>query len=193
MADLTCGDSYSGDPQGVTSRNVRGGRFVDLLLGGLNYQIEHHLFPSMPRPNLRRAQPLIAWFCAERGIRYAETGLLTSVRMVLGHLNEVAAGTVRPADSKACVAPTSSRCRHVDEARRSGSDPTRAWCLPSVPLCPFHLGLFPLRLRLCPHHFGELPIGAGRGPVPSRFRPVGSGRRAITGGLQSLAVGICPV
>jgi fatty acid desaturase len=36
--------------QVLTSRNVRGGPFVDVLLGGLNYQIEHHLFPSMPRP-----------------------------------------------------------------------------------------------------------------------------------------------
>jgi fatty acid desaturase len=78
--------------QVLTSRNVRGGRFVDLLLGGLNYQIEHHLFPSMPRPNLRRAQPLIAQFCADRGIRYTETGLVTSYRLVLGHLDAVAAG-----------------------------------------------------------------------------------------------------
>ena len=78
--------------QVLTSRNVRGGRFVDLLLGGLNYQIEHHLFPSMPRPNLRRAQPLVVTFCAERGIRYTETGLLTSYRLVLGHLNGVVAG-----------------------------------------------------------------------------------------------------
>ena len=42
--------------QVLTSRNVRGGRLVDFALGGLNYQIEHHLFPSMPRPSLRRAQ-----------------------------------------------------------------------------------------------------------------------------------------
>jgi Fatty acid desaturase len=45
--------------QVLTARNVRGGRLTDLLLGGLNYQIEHHLFPSMPRPSLRRAQPLV--------------------------------------------------------------------------------------------------------------------------------------
>jgi hypothetical protein len=30
-------------------------QLVDFALGGLNYQIEHHLFPSMPRPSLRRA------------------------------------------------------------------------------------------------------------------------------------------
>jgi fatty acid desaturase len=35
------------------SRNIRGGRFTDFAVGGLNDQIEHHLFPNMPRPNLR--------------------------------------------------------------------------------------------------------------------------------------------
>ena len=50
--------------QVLTSRNVRGSRLVDFLLGGLNYQIEHHLFPNMPRPNLRHAQPLVREFCA---------------------------------------------------------------------------------------------------------------------------------
>jgi fatty acid desaturase len=77
--------------QVLTSRNVRGGRGVDFLLGGLNYQIEHHLFPSMPRPNLRRAQPLVQTFCAERGIPYHESGLLSSYRDVLRHLHDVGA------------------------------------------------------------------------------------------------------
>jgi len=49
--------------QVLTSRNVRGGRLTDFALGALNYQIEHHLFPSMPRPNLRHAQHLVAAFC----------------------------------------------------------------------------------------------------------------------------------
>jgi fatty acid desaturase len=75
--------------QVLTSRNIRGGRFVDLLLGGLNYQVEHHLFPSMPRPNLHRAQRLVAEFCAERGVRYVETGLLDSYRQVLRHLHDI--------------------------------------------------------------------------------------------------------
>ncbi len=45
--------------QVLTSRNVRGGWFTDFALGGLNYQIEHHLFPSMPRGSLRHAQPIV--------------------------------------------------------------------------------------------------------------------------------------
>ncbi|MGY1604396.1 fatty acid desaturase family protein [Geodermatophilus sp. SYSU D00815] len=85
--------------QVLTSRNVRGGRFVDLLLGGLNYQVEHHLFPSMPRPNLRRAQRLVAEFCAERGVRYVETGLLDSYRQVLRHLHEIPQPGPRPAST----------------------------------------------------------------------------------------------
>ncbi|MBM0260338.1 acyl-CoA desaturase [Micromonospora sp. 4G55] len=75
--------------QVLTSRNVRGGRFVDVALGGLNYQIEHHLFPNMPRGNLRRAQPIVAAYCAEREVPYVETGLVESYRQALAHLHEV--------------------------------------------------------------------------------------------------------
>lgn len=77
--------------QVLTSRNVRGGRLVDFALGGLNYQIEHHLFPSMPRPNLRHAQRLVREFCSHHGIAYSQCGLLRSYAMVLRHLHAVGA------------------------------------------------------------------------------------------------------
>ncbi len=77
--------------QVLTSRNVRGGWLVDTALGGLNYQIEHHLFPSMPRANLRRAQILVRSFCAEHGVDYCETSLWRSWREVLRHLDGVGA------------------------------------------------------------------------------------------------------
>ncbi|WP_320064518.1 acyl-CoA desaturase [Micromonospora sp. RTGN7] len=77
--------------QVITSRNVRGNPFIDWVLGGLNYQIEHHLFPSMPRPHLRRAQPLVRRFCAEHRIPYHETTLARSWAQVLGHLRSVGA------------------------------------------------------------------------------------------------------
>jgi fatty acid desaturase len=86
--------------QVLTARNLRGGRCVDVLLGGLNHQIEHHLFPNMPRPNLRHARPLVAAFCAERGIRYVEAGILSSYRLVLSHLHEVATTTAGPASGR---------------------------------------------------------------------------------------------
>jgi fatty acid desaturase len=81
--------------QVLTSRNIRGGRLTDFALGGLNYQIEHHLFPSMPRPSLRRAQAVVRDFCAQHGIRYYETGLFPSYAQVLRHLHTVG-GPLRP-------------------------------------------------------------------------------------------------
>jgi fatty acid desaturase len=77
--------------QVLTSRNVRGNRFVDIALGGLNYQIEHHLFPNMPTPHLRLARPIVRQYCAEQGIAYHETGLVASWAEALGHLHRVGA------------------------------------------------------------------------------------------------------
>ncbi|MDX6332888.1 MAG: hypothetical protein QOG05_228 [Streptosporangiaceae bacterium] len=81
--------------QVVTSRNIRGSWFTDFALGGLNYQIEHHLFPSMPRPSLRHAQEPVRAFCEQHGIAYHETGLVDSYVQVLRHLNTVG-GPLRP-------------------------------------------------------------------------------------------------
>ncbi|MGO8957951.1 MAG: fatty acid desaturase family protein [Streptosporangiaceae bacterium] len=75
--------------QVLTSRNVRGGGLTDLIMGSLNYQIEHHLFPSMPRPNLRRSQPLIREFCRQRGLPYCEASLVGSYVQALRYLNSV--------------------------------------------------------------------------------------------------------
>jgi fatty acid desaturase len=77
--------------QVLTSRNVTGSRQVDFLLGGLNYQIEHHLFPNMPRPNLRRAQPLVRAFCRQHHIAYTEATLFGSYAEALRHLHSVGA------------------------------------------------------------------------------------------------------
>ncbi|HWS34622.1 MAG TPA: acyl-CoA desaturase [Actinoplanes sp.] len=77
--------------QVLTSRNVRGGWFVDVALGGLNYQIEHHLFPAMPTTNLRKVQPIVQRYCAEIGVPYEQTGLIESYRQALRYLHEVGA------------------------------------------------------------------------------------------------------
>jgi fatty acid desaturase len=92
MATLTQADDLDFlRRQVLTSRNVAGSRPVDWLLGGLNYQIEHHLFPTMPRPNLRRAQPLVRAFCHQHGLAYAEASLVGSYAQALHHLHTVAA------------------------------------------------------------------------------------------------------
>ncbi len=76
----------------ITSRNVTGGPLIAFLFGGLNYQIEHHLFPAMPRPNLRRARPIIRMFCADLDITYHESSVFGSYRQALVFLNTVGAG-----------------------------------------------------------------------------------------------------
>ncbi len=80
--------------QVLTSRNLSGPSFSGFLFGGLDTQIEHHLFPSMPRANLRRARKLVRPFCDERRIDYAEQSPWKAWREVLAHLRR--AGTGRP-------------------------------------------------------------------------------------------------
>jgi len=64
--------------QVITARNLTGGRWTTLIFGGLNYQIEHHLFPTMPRPSLRRAQQLVRAFCVENHYGYREESAVRS-------------------------------------------------------------------------------------------------------------------
>lgn len=92
--------------QTLTSRNISGGMPVATLMGGLNYQIEHHLFPSMPSIHLARARRIVRRFCAERSIEYTETTLLGSYRIVLGYLKRVG---LRYSDPFAC--PVAARFR----------------------------------------------------------------------------------
>jgi fatty acid desaturase len=75
--------------QVLTSRNLIGGRFTTVVFGGLNYQIEHHLFPSMPSMNLRRCRPLVKAFCQAHAVPYTETRVLDSYRRSLRYLRSV--------------------------------------------------------------------------------------------------------
>lgn len=75
--------------QVLTSRNIRGGHFMNHFMGGLNYQIEHHLFPSMARPHLKRAGEITREYCETRGIQYTSVGLPSAYGTVVRYLNEV--------------------------------------------------------------------------------------------------------
>ena len=78
--------------QVLMSRNIRGSRFLDVAMGGLNYQVEHHLFPSMPRPHLRKAAPVVAAYCGEHDVRYTQVGLFSSYAIVVRYINRVGLG-----------------------------------------------------------------------------------------------------
>ena len=90
--------------QVLTSRNVRGSRFLSALMGGLNFQIEHHLFPSMPRPQLHRAQHAVRRFCQERGVAYTEVSVTATYAAVVRHLDAVGAD-LRSERAAALTAP----------------------------------------------------------------------------------------
>ena len=75
--------------QVLTSRNIAGGRVASFAMGGLNYQIEHHLFPNMPRPNLRKARPIIQRFCQDSSITYNQVTILRAWAIVAGCLDTV--------------------------------------------------------------------------------------------------------
>src|SRR5690606_26167989 len=75
--------------QVLTSRNIKGGFFVDIFMGGLNYQIEHHLFPNMPRPHLRKANEIAREYCETHNIPFTETTLIESYAIVIRYLNKV--------------------------------------------------------------------------------------------------------
>lgn len=63
--------------------------WLDFIHGGLQFQAVHHLFPRVPRHNLRRVQVLVMAFCAEVGIPYALLGFVDGNREVVGRLGEV--------------------------------------------------------------------------------------------------------
>lgn len=77
--------------QVLTSRNVIGSPLADFWYGGLNYQIEHHLFPSLPRNRLREAQVIVKAYCRGLGVSYHETSVAQSYREIFAELHRVSA------------------------------------------------------------------------------------------------------
>ncbi len=64
------------------SRSLRGGRFIHWFYGGLNTQIEHHLFPKAPRFNLLKVQQMTRAFAKKHGIHYFETTPIEAYRQI---------------------------------------------------------------------------------------------------------------
>jgi fatty acid desaturase len=75
-----------------SSRNVLPSPMVDFVFGGLNYQIEHHLFPTMPRNHLGAARAMVKPYCLALGLPYAECSVVVVYREVL----EALPGHTRP-------------------------------------------------------------------------------------------------
>lgn len=72
-----------------TTMDIECPQWLDFFHGGLQFQAIHHLFPRMPRHNLRRAQKLVLEFCNDVGIPYALYGFVDGSKDVIGRLEEV--------------------------------------------------------------------------------------------------------
>ena len=92
----------------LTARNLKGGWWVTAMFGGLNHQVEHHLFPNMPRPALSKARAIVRDYAQSMGISYTETGILRSYGIVIDYLNRVGLSARDPFD-----------CPLVNQFRRS--------------------------------------------------------------------------
>jgi len=81
--------------QVTTTRNIIGGHgipqwFVDWFCGGLQYQVDHHLFPMIPRHHLKQTHALVKSFCKEWKVGYHEADMIDGTFEVLNCLDEVA-------------------------------------------------------------------------------------------------------
>jgi len=79
-----------------TSRNISGGMWASALLGGLNYQVEHHLFPNMARPQLAKARLLVREHCRTHSVPYTEMSLARAHANVVRHMHQVGRAAVDP-------------------------------------------------------------------------------------------------
>jgi fatty acid desaturase len=86
-----------------TSRNITGGWWATWLMGGLNYQVEHHLFPGMPRPHLSKARVVVREHCRTIGVPYTEVTLWRSYGIVIEYLNRVGLAARDPFDCPAAA------------------------------------------------------------------------------------------
>ncbi|GLA25620.1 hypothetical protein AnigIFM63326_002361 [Aspergillus niger] len=72
-----------------TTMDIDCPEWLDFIHGGLQFQAIHHLFPRIPRHNLRRTQKLVLEFCRDVGIPYALYGFVDGNQKVVGSLAEV--------------------------------------------------------------------------------------------------------
>lgn len=76
--------------QCLTTRNISSSLFMDWFTGGLNYQIEHHIYPSLPRHRFGKVAPLVKAICDKHGLPYITVGFVDGLRDVLNHLSVIA-------------------------------------------------------------------------------------------------------
>ena len=75
-----------------TTLNISSSPYLDWFHGGLQFQIEHHLFPRVPRSNLRALSVKVQRFAKDNNLIYRSLDFISANRLVLKQLSEVAKG-----------------------------------------------------------------------------------------------------
>ena len=96
------------EQQVTTSRNISNPPLLDFYYGGLNSQIEHHLFPRVAHNRYREMRATVRAFCEKRGIAYSEVSLFRALASVGNHLGDMTAAYQRAHREEPAPAPASS-------------------------------------------------------------------------------------
>ncbi|KAF4968188.1 hypothetical protein FSARC_4378 [Fusarium sarcochroum] len=72
-----------------TTMDIDCPEWLDWIHGGLQFQAVHHLFPRVPRHNLRKVQKMIREFSNDTGIPYRTFEFVAGNKVVLGRLQDV--------------------------------------------------------------------------------------------------------
>ena len=78
----------------LATRNITPSWFKDFFFGGLNYQIEHHLFPSMSRKNLATCKAIVKEYVEKIKMPYKEVGFFACYKEVFSHMYNVSKAAV---------------------------------------------------------------------------------------------------
>ncbi len=78
------------EQQIITSRNVKSNWFLDIIYIGLNFQIEHHLFPNCPRSKLNKITPYVLDICKKYDLEFSEVSLVETNKIILTELSQIA-------------------------------------------------------------------------------------------------------
>lgn len=78
----TQGEFYLRQIIGSVNYNT-GSDLIDFSHGWLNYQIEHHLFPSLPLSQYQKMQPLVKEVCEKHNLPYRQESVFKRLRMTL--------------------------------------------------------------------------------------------------------------
>jgi len=93
------GITYDNPSNGYLQTQLKGSMdidcptWMDWFHGGLQFQVEHHVWPRIPRHRLRDVRTILIEFCKEHSLEYNEKTFLAANKALISRLQEVAKTT----------------------------------------------------------------------------------------------------